>query len=322
MARARVKPEKKPAGRSPLNLETLESQGITWTNIERPTQRETDYLAGRYAFHPLDLDDCLSRIQRSKLDEYPEYLFLVLHFPAYNKSLRVTRASQVSIFVGDGYLVTLHQGDLKPLSKFFRECQIDEEFRQEAFSHGSGNIVYRIIDRLVDYCLPILNKIGDNIEDTEDDIFSRRSSAKSIESISTLRRDLITFRRVIWPLRAVLGSVGAKMRRFSTADLGVYFDDTVDHVDKIWDGLDEYKEVIEGLNDTYDSLSSNRINEMLKVLTILATIGAVITVIASFYGMNVMLPGETHPLSWVALLVVMLVVVLGMLLYFRRKNWL
>jgi magnesium transporter len=324
MARTKAgrKKETEQSQERPLHMEELVWKGITWINIEEPTERETAYLAGRFSFHPLDLDDTLSRIQRSKLDEYPEYLFLVLNFPVYDKQLRVTRASQVSIFIGKDYLVTLHKGDLKPLVKFFRECQLDEEFREEAFSHGSGYIVYRIIDRLVDYCLPILNKIADNIEDTEDDIFARRTSFQAIEGISILRRALITFRRIVWPLRAVMGSVESRIRRFSDIDLSVYFGDTVDHIDKIWDGLDEYKEVIEGINDTFDSMASNRINEVLRVLTILATIGAVMTVIASFYGMNVILPGMSNSFSWVFLLVGMLLLGVGMLFYFRHKNWL
>ncbi|GAG26035.1 unnamed protein product, partial [marine sediment metagenome] len=230
----------------PLNLESLTSGDLTWVNIERPTERETEYLAQNYPFHPLDLDDCLSRIQRPKIDEYKDYLFLVFHFPVFNKETRVTTPSQVSVFIGEKYLITLHKGELKPLVKLFKECQIDEESRQENFSQGSGYLLYRIIDRLVDYCLPILNKLSDNIEDVEDDIFAHEMP-RAIKQISMLRRDIISFRRIIWPMRAVIGSLEPKARRFTKTDLEVYFGDTVDHVDKIWDGLDEYKEIIEGL---------------------------------------------------------------------------
>ena len=135
-----------------LNLESLTCDKLTWINIEQPTERETEYLAQNYPFHPLDLDDCLSRIQRPKLDEYKDYLFLVLHFPVFNKEARVTTPSQVSIFIGENYLITLHKGELKPLVKLFRECQIDEESRQENFGQGSTYLLYRIVDRLVDYC--------------------------------------------------------------------------------------------------------------------------------------------------------------------------
>jgi magnesium transporter len=305
-----------------LNIEELERDGVTWVNVENPGDAETEYLGERFGFHPLDLDDCLSRIQRPKIDVYKNYIFIVLHFPAYRKELRITAASQVAIFVGPDYLVTLHNGDLKPLTKFFRECQIDEESRQENFSQGAAYILYRIVDRLVDYCLPIINKIAESIEETEDNIFADKGMPRAVEEISMIRRDLISFRRIIWPMRAVIGTLESKIRKFSKMDLTIYFDDTVDHIDKIWDGLDEYKEVIEGLHDTHDSMVSNRLNNMLRVLTILATIGAVMTVIASFYGMNVILPGERGPLTWVWLFLGMLVVMVGMLLYFRRKRWL
>jgi len=304
-----------------LNLESLTWGDLTWVNIEKPTEQETEYLAQNYSFHHLDLDDCLSRIQRPKIDEYKDYLFLVFHFPVYNKEARVTTRSQVSVFIGENYLVTLHKGELKPLVKLFRECQIDEESRQENFSQGSGYLLYRIIDRLVDYCLPILNKIGENIECTEDDIFSSSGVLKAIENLSTLRRDVISFRRIIWPMRAVIGSLEPKIRRFTQMDLAAYFGDTVDHVDKIWDGLDEYKEIIEGLNDAHDSLATNRTNEVMRMLTIIATILLPLTVVASIYGMNIPLPFQNEGYSLIIVFVIWIAIVSGMLYFFRRQHW-
>jgi len=304
-----------------LNLESLTWGDLTWVNIEKPTEQETEYLAQNYSFHHLDLDDCLSRIQRSKIDEYKDYLFLVFHFPVYNKEARVTTSSQVSVFIGAKYLITLHKGELKPLVKLFRECQIDEESRQENLSQGSGYLLYRIIDRLVDYCLPILNKIGENIERTEDDIFSSRGMPRAIEDVSTLRRDVISFRRIIWPMRAVIGSLEPKIRRFTQMDLAVYFGDTVDHVDKIWDGLDEYKEIIEGLNDAHDSLATHRTNEVMRMLTIIATILLPLTVVASIYGMNIPLPFQNEGYSLIIVFVIWIAIVSGMLYFFRRQHW-
>jgi len=104
-----------------LNIESLTWGDLSWINIEQPTDRETEYLAQNYPFHPLDLDDCLSRIQRPKIDQYKDYLFLVLHFPVFNKEARVTTPSQVSVFIGQNYLITLHKGELKPLVTLFRE---------------------------------------------------------------------------------------------------------------------------------------------------------------------------------------------------------
>ncbi len=308
--------EKEP----PLNMESLTFGDLTWVNIERPTEREIEYLAQNYFFHPLDLDDCLSRIQRPKIDEYKDYLFLVFHFPVFNKETRVTSPSQVSVFIGENYLITLHKGELKPLVKLFKECQIDEESRQENFSQGSSYLLYRIIDRLVDYCLPILNKIGDNIENVEDDIFADEMP-RAIKQISILRRDVISFRRIIWPMSDVIGSLEPQVRRFTKIDLAVYFGDMVDHVDKIWDGLDEYKEIIEGLNDTHDSLASNRTNEVIRMLTIIATILLPLTVVASIYGMNIPLPFQESPYSLALVFVIWIAIVSGMLYFFRRQHW-
>lgn len=303
-----------------LNIETVSGEGLTWINIESPGKEETDYLAVNYPFHPLDLDDCLSRIQRPKIDRYDEYLFLVFHFPVFSPEARVTTPSQVSVFIGPDYLITLQKGDLKPLVNLFNQCQSDEEIRKEHFSQGSGYLLYRIVDRLVDYCFPILNKIGGNIEAVEDAIFAVKARG-TIREISTLRRDVISFRRIIWPMRAVIGGLEPKIRRFSRMDMEVYFGDTVDHLDKIWDALDEYKEIIEGLNDTYDSLATNRTNEVMRMLTVIATILLPLTVIASIYGMNVPLPFQESHYSFLIVFSIWAVVVAGMLYFFRRHHW-
>ena len=300
-----------------LNIESLSWGDLTWVDIAPPTEKETEYLAQNYPFHPLDLDDTLSRKQRPKIDEYKEYLFFVFHFPMYRKEEQVLASGQLSVFIGPNYLITLHKGELKPLVKLFKECQIDEESRQEYLSQGSGFLLYRILDRLVDYCLPILNKVGDGIEEVEDVIFSNRKSG-AIREISRLRRDVIAFRRIIWPMRAVIGRLESKIRRFAKSDLAVYFGDMVDHLDKIWDGLDEYKEIIEGLNDTHDSLATNRTNEVVRILTIIATILLPVTVVASIYGMNITLPFMDSQYALLYVFLIMLVVIGGILFFLRH----
>ena len=311
MADPKVKKEKK------LNMESLTWGGLTWIDIEPPTENETAYLAQHYPFHPLDLDDTLSRKQRPKIDEYKEYLFLVFHLPRYRKDERVLLSSQVAVFIGPDYLITLHKGELKPLVKLFKECQIDEESRQEYLGKGSGYLLYRILDRLVDYCLPILDKVGNGIEEVEERIFATRRSG-TIREISRLRRDVIAFRRIIWPMRAVIGGLEPKVRRFIDTDLAVYFGDMIDHLDKIWDGLDEYKEIIEGLNDTYDSLATNRTNEVVRMLTIIATIMLPVTVVASVYGMNISLPFMDSDYALLYVFLIMLVIIVGVLYFLRH----
>jgi magnesium transporter len=306
-----------------LNLQEITWGDLKWIYIEQPTETEIEYLAQNYPFHPLDLDDCLSRIQRPKIDEYKEYRFIVLHFPIFSKEARVTLPSQVSIFIGKDYLITLHAGDLNPLAKFFRDCQLNEESRNQNMK-SSGFLLYRIVDRLVDYCFPILTKIMNNIEKVEDDIFDTKQR-QTVEEISILRRDIISYRRVIWPLRAVISTLERKTAKYTPEDLEAYWGDIVDHVDKIWDNLDECKEIIEGLEDTNDSLYSHRTNEVIRILTIMATIMLPLTVVASIYGMNVRLPGGQDAqgglLSFGIIMMIMVAVIIGMLYFFRRRHW-
>lgn len=309
-----ITPDEKKAE---LNIETLTWGKLTWINIERPTEKETKYLAERYPFHSLDLDDVLSRQQRPKIDQYEDYLFLVLHFPIFNKEQRVMTASQLSVFIGQDYLITLHSGGLKPLVKLFRECQIKDEWCKEYFGSGSGFLLYRIIDRLVDYSIPITNKMLFNVEEVEDEIFSGQKR-DTVREISMLRRDVISFRRIIWPMRAVLGGLEPRVRRFSDRDMSVYFGDVIDHMDKIWDALDEYKEIIEGLSSTYDSLSSHRTNEVIRLLTVIAIILLPITVVASIYGMNIPLPFQDSDFAFLFVVIMMAAIIGGILFILRR----
>ena len=302
-----------------LHLKTITFGDLKWVDISPVTEGGIEFLAENYNFHPLDLDDCRSRTQRPKIDEYTDYLFLVFHFPVFNKESRVTNPSQLSVFIGENYLITLHKDELKPLTKLFRDCEINEKARQEYFNEGAGYLLYRIIDRLIDYSLPILNKIVDNIEKVEDRLFSD-NAREAIKDLSLLRRDIISYRRIIWPMRAVIGILETKIRPFTRMDMKVYFGDMTDHVDKIWDALDEYKEIIEGLSDTHDSLASNRTNEVMQTLTIIATILLPITVVASIYGMNIPLPFQDTSFSLLFVFIVILVIIGGMLLLFRHKH--
>ncbi|MDD4923725.1 MAG: magnesium/cobalt transporter CorA [Dehalococcoidales bacterium] len=300
-----------------LNLDTLDWKGMTWIDIAPPGQSEIDYLAENYHFHPLDLDDTLSRRQRPKIDEYKDYLFIVFHFPIYSKEEKVLISSQISVFIGQDYLITIHKGVLKPLVKLFRECELDEESREEYLGQGPGFLLYRILDRLVDYCQPILNKVSDGIEDVEDNILAERRG-QIIREISRLRRDVIAFRRIIWPMRAVVGRLEPRIHRFINIDMSVYFGDMVDHLDRIWDGLDEYKEIIEGLNYTHDSMATNRTNETIRILTIIATVMLPVTVVGSLYGMNIDMPFAESDYAVFIVFGLMLTIILGVLLLLRK----
>jgi magnesium transporter len=303
-----------------LNIETVKWGRITWVNVERPATADIEYLAHNYMFNLFDLEDCMSRIERPKIDEYENYLFMVLHFPVFNVQARVTTPSQVSIFIGRDFIVTVHSGELKPLEKLFNDCQQNERAREENMGRSSGYLLYRALDRLVDYCFPIMNKVIVNVEEAENRLFTDRAR-DSVREISILRRDIVAFRRIIFPQPAIVKSLEERDYPFLREDLDVYFGDIGDHLGKIIETLDEYKEVVEGLNASSDSLFSHHTNQIIKVLTILATMLLPFVLVSSIYGMNIDLPFQNSPYAFIITIAIMLCISGAMLAYFRSKRW-
>lgn len=303
-------------------------KNLTWINIERPTRLEMDYLAQNYPFHPLDLDDCLSKVQLPKIDEYESYLFIILHFPVFEHRTRITRPSQVSLFLGKNFVVTVHNGDLKPLLTVPTNCQRDAKTCEDYMGKDSGFLMYRIVDALVDYCFPMVNKTLANLEEIEDKVFDDKVNAS--REVTILRRDVASQRRIIGPIKGVVGDLERKAQRFTEVDLKVYFGDINDHLARLWSNLDECQETIEIYKDTDFLLSQERTNRILAVLTIVFTITIPATIIGTFYGMNINLPGGTNVGAWTAwgtyttfivILLVSLIPGLVMFWLFRRWRW-
>jgi magnesium transporter len=312
-------------GQKEENIHSITERKLTWFYIEKPSSKEVEFLAQRFHFHPLDLDDVLSRIQRPKIDEYEDYLFMVLHFPVFDKQNHITRPSEVDIFIGENYVVTVQcSGDLKPLAKFFQECETDKKSRERYLGRSSGFLLYHILDRLGSYCFPILDKITQNIEDIEDVIFDK-TVPKTVREISLIRRDLISFRRVIHPQIAVIETLEREEYPFFKEDQEIYFGDIADHIRRIWDGLEECKEVIDGLADTSNWLTSHRIQEIMRILTIIMGLLAPPTLIASIYGMNIPLPGGVNSGSLLPLgilFALMAITAGGIFFYMHRRGYL
>jgi len=307
-----------------LRIQTISLGKLTWVYIERPTEAEAQYLEETYGFHPLEIDDVLSRAQRPKIDEDDDHLFIVMQFPVFDKKIRVTRPSEVDIFIGENYVVTVHcNGDLGPLSKFFRECQTREESRVAYLGRSSGYLLYHIIDRLVNYCFPILNRLTENIAEIEDLIFTE-SVPETVRAISVLRRDLISFRRVIRLQIPVIETLEQEDYPFFKEEQEVYFGDIADHVRKIWDGLEDCKEVVDGLYETSNWFTSHRIQEIMRVLTIITVVLAPLTLLSGIYGMNVPLPGGVERgsmTSFLGMLALMSATGIAMLGFLRHRHW-
>ena len=305
-------------------VETVTGYGLRWVNIDRPTPLETAWLEEQFDFHPLDLEDVLSRNQRPKIDEYPDYLFILLHFPVFDRQVRRLGAGELDIFVGADYLVTIPNTPLQPVSYLFERCRQKEELREQIFSRGSGYLLYRIVDDAFDYCFPMLRKIGNKLDALEDQIFEGRGE-DVVRDISNVKQEIINFRKVIRPQRTVLRDLENAKQSFlapAGGELEIYFDDIADSHERIWDMLENYKEVVEGLEDTNESVISHRLNDVLRVLTVISVVFLPLTLIASIFGMNVRVPGQGQIAGFWIVLGVMVVVLAGMIAFFRRRGWL
>lgn len=303
-----------------MPLQTLQFQGLTWINIPQPTSEDLAYLEEHFPFHPLDFEDLVSRSQRPKLDEYDDYLFLIVHFPFFDKQLRVTRPSELHMFVGSDYLITIHKGKIWPIDRFFEVAQGSEKVQEDTMGMGTGYLLYSIIDKMVDNFFPVAYKIERNVQRVEERIFGD-GGRETVEEISILRRDIIAYRRIVKPQIAIISRLERIKSRIIHEDLDVYFSDISDALGRIWDTLDDQKGIIEALNDTYDSLMSHRTNEIIRTLTVLSVMMLPLTLISGIYGMNVDLPFGHHAFAFFGVMLMMLGVTASMLTFFRSKHW-
>ena len=302
-------------------LAELSAHGLTWLHLDRPTSEEAALLADRFGFHELDIEDVLSKRQRPKIDEYPEYLFVVLHFPFYDKTVQRLNAAELDVFLGPDFLVTLPNVELLPVTYLFRRCESDEEMRADLFSKGSGYLLYHVLDDLFDYCFPILDKIGHKLDAIEDDMFEGRSD-EVVRDISNAKQEIISYRKIIKPERSTLRVLERYTQRFLPQDLELYFDDIVDASERIWDLLDNYKEVIDGLESTNESFISHKQQYRLQLLTVVSVILLPLTLLASVFGMNVGVPGEASTGPFWVLVGFMIALGVGLLALFRWRRWL
>ena len=270
-----------PAKSKPGNLDSVTWADITWINIEKPNEADMAFLAENYPFHPLDLADCLSKIQRPKLDVYEKYEFLIFHYSVWDKIKRIGTAEQVSVFISEKYVITIHSGKFTPLGNLFRLCQSDERVRQDHFKNGSGHLLYRIIDAAVDSYFPILDKLLSWADTIEESVFDE--NVEAAKEVFILRRDVITQRRIMVPDRQTFGELETKLARYSKVELAPYFGDVMDHMNKICETLDEIKDIIESFKDTDYILSTNRIKRFMRIITILASFATPIVVVSCIY---------------------------------------
>lgn len=308
----------KASEKNQSNIKTLTLGNFTWVDIVQPAKEATKYLIDYYDFNPLDLEDALSPRQVSKIEEYPDYLFIIFHISVYDKERRISSRKQWSAFVGDNFLVILRPPEFKVAGELFRECEIREESREQYLSQGSGYLLYQIIDRAIDRYFKVLDKILNSMEDIEDDVFKEEVEVAS--QLSNLRRDIINQRQIMFPTRTLLARLETKIKQFSKMDLTLYFSDLMDHVNKVCNTLDEYTAVIDVFKDSDYLLSGYRTNRTVRALAVLLAISLPFIIVVGIY---LVLPGgaeKGNPQSLAMLLAIIVILIIATVIFLHRRH--
>jgi magnesium transporter len=300
--------------------------GVTWVDVIDPTPTETAILERDYRFHPLNLEECLSKRQLDKVETFEDYLFIILHFPVRDAQ-GIIHSDQLSMFVGKNFLVTLHPSSLKVTPELFRICEEDVKHRKTLMK-SSAYLTYRIIDKLVDSMFSILDNVQNELDDIEPLVFDKKKS--SAIAITHVRRRIAVLRKIVFFLKLYIIGINLEVQKFSEEDISPYFKRIEQKVGRTVGVLEEMKETVEIYKDTDFIISSDRTSNILNILTILFTLTIPATLVSSIYGMNIPLPGGlvTGPLGWfgpytslIVLFLAMIVPAIIMLLYFRRVGW-
>ncbi len=312
-------------------IETVQGQKFLWMDLQNPDRKDVESLAKKYSFNSLNIEDCMTKFELPKLDSYADHFFVILHFPPLSQKAGMAKNSQLSIFLGKGFLATVHQGDLEPLVELVEICKgnSDNHRKERLLGHSPGFLLHEIIDVLVDDLLHTSRKIIANLDEMEDGVFDETKSVA--RSIALLRREINKHRRIAAPLKKFVLEIAKNVKRFTdeNEDLTLYFDDVIDHIDKVIETLEESRETMEIYKDTDFVLSTEKTNKVLAVLTIIFTLAIPATVIGTFYGMNVSLPGGVDDNTillgpyTVFILIIMASAIPAALMfaYFKRLGW-
>jgi magnesium transporter len=288
-----------------------------WIDIEAPTPWDIEQIHLIFPFHPLALEDVHHAVQRPKIEEYEEHLFLTAYGCRTEPGGEFTPL-EVNAFVGKGYLVTFHDEPVPAISEVAQKCSRG----RLALDRGSGFLLHAVLDGLVDSCFPILDAFDEEIDRIQEARTSR-TSRRALDEIFEMRKRLLRFRRIIHPHIEVLGHLATKENDYISRTVRAYFRDVYDHVLRILDATDSSREILDTAVDTYLSQATENTNQVVKTVTVIATLGLPLTVLTGFFGMNFdHMAVFHHPLGVLVFFGLAIGIEGFLLVLFRRKGWL
>lgn len=290
---------------------------VLWVDLYNPDEHELAILEKDFGFHPLAVEDSVNRMQRSKIDDYGDYLFIVVHAVGKTNLLTGLDAAELALFFSHNYIITIHWEPVQAL-----DIVLDRIRKNNALlDRGTDYLLYLILDTVVDEYFPLLDIIDDTFSETENKLLEN-PGPESLNTLFLLKRRLVGLRKILSPLREMFNILLRFEGTFFKADNRLFYLDVYDHLMRIFDFVETYRDLIGGGLEMYLSVVSNRTNEVMKILTVIATIVMPLTLISSIYGMNFRyMPELGWRYGYFAVLGLMGVLTAGMVIYFRKKKW-
>lgn len=307
-------------------LQKVSFANFDWINLTSPTEKEINELGEEYKFHPLDLADCLSVSHRSKIDIYSKYAFIVLLFPIFDEKNRQIKSTEFNIFIGKNYLITINHGNLKVFSDFFDLFRVSSEMRAKYDEKSPEKLLYEMLNKIFYSIFPMVDHVSADCDNIENAIFSGKEK-KMVSEILIIRRNITDFRKIMQVHKNVLKKLIYNLKDsplFIIKKTDVYFESLIDYTKEIWDMLENLKERIEALQQTNESQIQFRLNDIMRMLTIISVIVFPVTLLAAIFGMNTVhaMPFLDHPYGFWNVIGIMVLIVMAMLIFFHKKRWL
>ncbi len=297
-----------------------------WIHVTKNETAQLNVIKKKFGFDESDIDECRPGLQRPKLIEHPDYLFMILEFPYYDRQDRVIRGSELDFFIGRDFLVTVNTDSLKPLDDLWEKIKTNPEYKNKIMNGNPEKLLFEILNNLLHYCFPMLNHINQDIDNVEKEVLKipERKMGVIMEILRT-KRNIVTFRKTMQAHKSIITKMINKLGRFfPSKQLNLYLNNLVNHTKDIWDFLENYQETINAIHETHQSLVSNRMSDIIKTLTIFSVIIFPLTLVATIFSMNTVngMPLLGHQIDFWLVITILIILTGVMIGYFRRRKWL
>lgn len=303
-------------------LKTIQHQNFIWHNIIKLTKTDVKYLKDNFKLHPVNLNDARASAQHPKIDDYNEYIFLVLLFPIYNRKTQAVTAEEIDFILTGNNVITIHNNKLQPIKELFNSISKDKIACEKFFLQNSALMLYGFLDKLVSYCFPMLNHMSEDIENIENHIFKEQEK-KMVTEILVIKRNIVNFRKTMQCHKDILKRIlQIKSPILDKQTITIYFKDLIDRSKQMWAILESQNETINALHATNESLISFKLNDIMKTLTVFSVIVFPLTLLAAIFGMNTAnMPLASHAKGFWQILGLMIIGTFFMLGFFKYKKW-